>query len=136
MVPQERATASATDFRIVPLELANAATRYQRLRGVEAEHLALMARHNLLEAWTPAARDTVLAARERVRETREAREEFRAQIRAFVVALRTNREELPAVLRYTGVMLRLLGASGGASRNGDWFEAEVLDWATAEFETL
>ena len=135
MVPQQHATARTDDFRVVPPDVANAAARYQRLREIEAEHLALMARHNLLEDWTPEVRATVLAARDRIREARVARTEFRAQVREFVLALRATRDPLPAVLRHTRVMLQLLETSGAIRADGGWFEAEVLEWAIEEFES-
>ncbi|HEY4218573.1 MAG TPA: hypothetical protein VGM67_15640 [Gemmatimonadaceae bacterium] len=134
MVPQQ-ATARSDDFQIVPPDVANAASRYQRLREIEAEHLALMARHNLLEEWTPEARATVLAARDRIGEAREARAAFRVQVRDFVLALRDSRAALPAVLRHTRMMLQLLESTGAVRGDGGWFEAEVLEWAIEEFES-
>jgi hypothetical protein len=135
MVPQQQATARAGDFRLVPPEIADTAARYQNLREIEAEHLALMARHNLLEDWTPEVRDTVLRARDRVREAREARAGFRTHVRAFVLALRATRETLPAVLRHTRVMVQLLESTGAVKGDDGWFEAEVLEWAIEEFES-
>jgi len=135
MVPQQPATARSDEFQLVPPDIANTASRYQRLHEVEAKHLALMARHNLLEEWTPEIRSIVLEARERIREAREARADFRRQVRAFVVALRTTRDALPAVLRHTRVMLQLLESSGAVRPDGGWFEAEVLEWAIEEYET-
>lgn len=135
MVPQQQATARADDFRLVPPEIADTAARYQSLREIEAEHLALMARHNLLEDWTPEVRDTVLRARDRVREAREARAGFRTHVRDFVLALRATREPLPAVLRHTRVMVRLLESTGAVKADDGWFEAEVLEWAIEEFES-
>lgn len=135
MVPQQSATARSDDFQIVPPDIANAASRYQQFREIEAEHLAAMARHNLLEEWTPEVRATVLAARDRIREAREARTDFRAQVREFVLALRATRDTLPAVLRHTRVMLQLLESTGAVRADGGWFEAEVLEWAIEEFES-
>lgn len=135
MVPQQHATARSDDYRVVPPEVAAAAARYQMFREIEAEHLALMARHNLLDEWTPDVRSTVLAARERVREAREARAEFRRQVREFVLALRASREALPAVLRHTRVMLQLLERTSSIHGDGGWLEAEVLEWAIEEFES-
>ena len=135
MVPQQHATARPDAYRVVPPEIEAAASRYQTFREIEAEHLALMARHNLLDEWTPDVRATVLAARERVREAREARADFRCQVREFVLALRVTRESLPTVLRHTRVMLQLLERTGAIRGDGGWLEAEVLEWAIEEFES-
>jgi hypothetical protein len=136
MVPHQHATARTDEFSVVPPEVAGAATRYQRLREVEAEHLALMAQHNLLEDWSADVRATVLDAREHVREARVARADFRRQVSEFVLALRTTRTPLPAVLRHTRVMLQLLERSGAIRGDGGWLEAEVLEWAIEEYETI
>ena len=135
MVPQQHATARTNDYSVVPPDVANAAHRYQSYREIEAEHLALMARHNLLDEWTPEVRTTVLRARERVREARDARAAFRHQVREFVLALRAVREPLNAVLRRTRVMLQLLESAGAISGDGGWLEAEVLEWAIEEYES-
>jgi hypothetical protein len=134
MVPQQHAAARTEEFRVVPPDVATAAGRYQTLRAIEAEHLGLMARHNLLEEWTPDVRATVLRARDRIREARDARAEFRTQVRDFVLALRATHEALPAVLRHTRVMVQLLESSGAVTPDDGWFEAEVLEWAIEEFE--
>ncbi len=135
MVPQQHATARSDGFRVVPPDVAAAAARYQTLRAIEAEHLALMAQHNLLEEWTPDVRAVVLRARDRIREARDARTEFRSQVRDFVLALRATHEALPAVLRHTRVMVQLLESSGAVKADDGWFEAEVLEWAIEEFES-
>ena len=135
-VPQQRAVAEVTEFSPVPPMVAAAATRYQRFREIEQFHLERMARHNLLADWTPEIRAIVLDARERIREARAAREEFRRQVREFVVALRSTGEPLPAVLRHTRTMLQLLETSGALRNDGGWLEAEVLEWAIEEFETF
>jgi len=126
--------ARSDDYGLVPREVAQAAQQYQRLKEIEQQHLALMARHNLLEDWTAEVRDTVLQARERIREARAARETFRAQVREFVITLRAAREPLPAVLRHTRSMLELLERSGAIQSDGGWLEAEVLEWAIEEYE--
>jgi hypothetical protein len=126
--------ARSDDYSLVPREVAQAAQQYQRLKEIEQQHLALMARHNLLDDWTTEVRDTVLQARERIREARAARETFRAQVREFVVTLRSAREPLPAVLRHTRSMLELLEHSGAIQADGGWLEAEVLEWAIEEYE--
>jgi hypothetical protein len=136
MVPQQRATAAETEYSLVSRAMAAAATRYQALREVERDHLAAMARHNLLADWTPEVRSVVLDARERIHEAQAAREEFRRQIRDFVLALREERQPLPAVLRRTRSMLQLLESAGALHGDGGWFEAEVLEWAIQEFENV
>ncbi len=136
MVPQQQATARSDEFSVVPPEVSGAAAQYQRFREIEAEHLALMARHNLLDDWTDDVRATVLAARERVREARVARSAFRVQVREFVLALRSTRASLPAVLRHTRVMIALLERAGAIRGDDGWLEAEVLEWAIEEYESL
>jgi hypothetical protein len=135
-VPQQRAVAEVTEFSPVAPMVAAAATRYQRFREIEQFHLERMARHNLLADWTPEIRAIVLDARERIREARAAREEFRRQVREFVVGLRSASEPLPTVLRQTRTMLQLLETSGALRSDGGWLEAEVLEWAIEEFETF
>jgi hypothetical protein len=134
MVPQQPATARADEYRAVPTAIAAAASRYQTFREIEAEHLALMARHNLLDEWTADVRSTVVEARARVCEAREARADFRREVREFVIGLRGRRDSLPAVLRQTRVMLQLLERAGSIRGDGGWLEAEVLEWAIEEFE--
>jgi hypothetical protein len=114
--------------------VAAAATRYQRFREIEQHHLERMARHNLLVDWTTEVRAIVLDARERIREARAAREDFRRQVREFVLALRAAREPLPVVLRHTRAMLQLLETSGALRNDDGWLEAEVIEWAIEEFE--
>jgi hypothetical protein len=133
MVLPQRATAEG-NFSIVPPAVSSAAQRYQRFREIEKEHLALMARHNLLDDWSEEVTATVLAARGRIHEAREAREQFRQQVREFVLALRTVRESLPAVLRHTRSMIQLLETTGAITADGGWLEAEVLEWAIEEYE--
>lgn len=133
MVLPQRATA-AQEFRLVPPEIADAAARYQRFQAIEREHLALMAKHNLLMEWTEEVRNTVIDARARVQQARAAREQFRQQVREFVLALRRAREPLNAVLRHTRSMLELLESAGAIANDGGWLEAEVLEWAIEEYE--
>ena len=135
-VPQQRAIAEVAEFSLVPPMVAAAATRYQRFKEIEQDHLERMARHNLLVDWTPEVRATVLDARERIREARVARAEFRRQIREFVLALRSVSEPLPAVLRHTRAMVQLLETSGALRSDGGWLEAEILEWAIEEFENI
>jgi hypothetical protein len=133
MVHPQRATAD-DGFRLVPAELSTAATRYQRSREIEKEHLARMARHNLLEEWSDEVTATVLAARERIQDARVARDEFRLRIQEFVFAHRGANEPLSAVLRHTRSMLQLLETTGVVASDGGWFEAEVLEWAIEFYE--
>jgi hypothetical protein len=135
-VPQQRAVAEVSEFSPVAPMVAAAATRYQRFREIEQFHLERMARHNLLADWTPEVRAIVLDARERIREARAARDDFRRQVREFGVARRLAGEPLPAVLRHTRGMLQLLETSGALRNDGGWLEAEVLEWAIEEFETF
>src|SRR6185503_3135958 len=122
------------EFSLVPPDIANSARRYQELKVVEKEQLALMARHNLLLDWPVEARDTVIEAREAIREVRAARDAFRAQVREFVGALRTMKEPLSNVLRHTRSMIELLEHAGAIQSDGGWLEAEVLEWAIEEYE--
>lgn len=135
-VPQQRAIAEVTEYSPVPPMVAGAAARYQRFKEIEQLHLERMARHNLLVAWTPEVRAIVLDARERIREARAAREEFRRQVRGFVIGLRSAGEPLPVVLRHTRAMLQLLESAGALRNDGGWLEAEVLEWAIEEFENV
>jgi hypothetical protein len=136
MVPQQRVTAAETEFSLVPRTLAAAAARYQGLREVERDHLALMARHNLLVDWTPEVRSVVLTARECIHEAEAARAEFRRQIRDFVIAQRSENQPLKTVLRRARSMLQLLETAGALQSDGGWLEAEVLEWAIQEFENI
>lgn len=120
----------------IPVEIMAAATRYQRLRGEESERLAVMARHNLLDEWTPDIRVTVLSARETVREARAARAGFRDEVRALVSSMRERGEALPAVLRLTRSMIRLLEHDGALLADDGWIEAEVLQWVIEDYEII
>jgi hypothetical protein len=135
-VPHQRAIAEVAEYSLVPATIAAAATRYQRFREIEQLHLERMARHNLLVDWTTEVRAIVLDARERIREARVAREDFRRQVREFVLALRTADKSLPSALRHTRQMVQLLETSGALRNDGGWLEAEVLEWAIEEFETI
>jgi hypothetical protein len=135
-VPHQRAIAEVAEYSLVPATIAAAATRYQRFREIEQLHLERMARHNLLVEWTTEVRAIVLDARERIREARVAREDFRRQVREFVLALRKADKSLPSTLRHTRQMVQLLETSGALRNDGGWLEAEVLEWAIEEFETI
>ena len=135
MVAPQRITAEDR-FEMVPPVVASAATAYQRARALEKEHLALMARHDLLADWTDEVRTTVLGARERIHEAREAREQFRHQVRRFVVTLRSAGDPMPAVLRHTRSMILLLENTGSIEPDDGWLEAEVLEWAMEEYDAI
>jgi hypothetical protein len=133
---QPQATAKVNEYSYVPPTVAAAATRYQTFRVIEAEHLALMARHDLSKDWTPEIRQIVFNAGDHVRQARDARQLFRAEVREFVVALRSAHEPLSAVLRHTRTMLQLLENAGALKEDGGWLEAEVLEWAIEEYENV
>ena len=135
MVFQQRASADPATFNAIPPEVARAASEYQRSREIEKELLALMARHNLLNEWTPEIRATVLEARERIREARAAREQFRLKVREFVLTLRAAREPLWSVLRQTRAMVQRLESAGAIQSDDGWLEADVLEWAIEDFES-
>jgi len=121
---------------IVPHEFAMAATRYQLFRGLEAEHLAIMARENLVAEWSAETRATVVAAREYVQGARKARAFFRDKVREYVLAFRPAHEPLSKVLRDTRSVLQALQRSGDIQDDNGWFEAEVLEWAIEEYERI
>jgi len=131
---QQRWMSEPDAFALVPTDLGDAASRYQRHRAIEARQLAVMAGHNLIEAWSPEAHAAVLEARVHVRAARDARAAFRRQIHDFVLTLRTEREPLNSVLRHTRTMVHLLQSSGAIRDDGGWLEAEVLEWAIEEYE--
>jgi len=136
MISQQVAATSMYSKPAIPYEIATAATRYQVFRELEAEQLALMARQNLLVEWTPEVRATVLAAREHIKDAREARSRFREHVRAFVLGWRSAQEPLPQVLRHTRSMLQGLERIGAIREDDGWLEAEVLEWAIEEFENV
>jgi len=136
MISQQQAALRSYTPATVSHEFATAATRYQLFRELEAEQLAVMARENLLDEWSPQTRATVLAAREYVKDAREARTRFRAEVRDLVLAFRGRREPLPQVLRHTRSLLQSLERMGSIRADDGWFEAEVLEWAIEEYESL
>jgi hypothetical protein len=136
MISQQQATAHSYTAASVSHAFATAATRYQLFRELEAEQLAVMARENLLEEWSAQTRATVLAAREYVKDAREARTRFRAEVREVVLAFRERRQALPQVLRHTRDMLQSLERTGSIRSDDGWFEAEVLEWAIEEYESV
>src|SRR5215211_2790300 len=129
MISPQVAAISGYTKPAIPHEIATAATRFQVFRELEAEQLAVMARQNLLVDWTPEVRSTVLAAREHIKDAREARSRFREHVRAFVLRWRSAHEPLPQVLRHTRSMLQGLEGIGAIHEDDGWLEAEVLEWA-------
>lgn len=133
---QQRASSPANIFATLPPGVADAATLYQRLREIEKQQLALMARHNLLADWTPEIRETVLEARKHIHETSAAREKFRALVREVVRSLRNERMSLSGVLRHARSLLQMLEASGAIQGDDGWLEADVLEWAIEDYESI
>ena len=136
LVPQQRTTAADTEYTLVSRPMSGAASRYQRLRELEREALALMACHDLLVDWTPEVRALVLDARSRIHEAQAAREEFQRQIRDFVLSLRSEHQPLPTALRRVHRLVELLESTGALRDDGGWLEAEVVEGAIQEFENL
>jgi hypothetical protein len=135
MVPHQQVIAGDSPSALgVPPDFAACASLYRRLRRVEAQHLELMARHNLLDEWNTQVRETVLNARACVEEARSARQEFRAHIRRFVQAARSKREPLLNVLRQLRSMLHALVHAGAFDDDNGWFETEVLEWAIEDYD--
>jgi hypothetical protein len=135
MVPHQQVVAGDSPGALgVPSDFAACASLYRRLRRVEAQHLELMARHNLLDEWNAEVRETVLNARACVEEARSARMEFRAHIRRYVHAARGRREPLLNVLRQLRSMLHALVHAGALDDDNGWFETEVLEWAIEDYD--
>ena len=135
MVPPQQAVAADNTVLLgVPADFAACATLYRRLRRAEAQHLAEMSQHNLLNAWSPEVRETVLNTRACIEEARSARTEFRAHIRRFVHAQRAMRHPLLTVLRQLRSMIETLVRTGALEDDNGWFEAEVLEWAIEDFD--
>jgi hypothetical protein len=95
-----------------------------------------MARHNLLADWTPEIRDVVLEARKHIHESNAAREQFRALVRQIVCNLRDERMSLSGVLRHARALLQMLEAGGAIQRDDGWLEADVLEWAIEDYESV
>jgi hypothetical protein len=133
---QQRANSAASALPALPPGVADAASRYQKLREVEKGHLELMARHNLLADWTPEIRETILEARKHIHETNAARENFRALVREIVRTLRAERMSLSGVLRHTRALLQMLETSGAIRGDDGWVEADVLEWAIEDYESV
>jgi hypothetical protein len=135
MVPQQQAIVGDRPGALgVPSDFAACASLYRRLRRVEAQHLQLMARHNLLDEWSVQVRETVLNARACVEEARSARLEFRVHVQRFVQTERARREPLLAVLRQLRSMLHALVHAGALDDDNGWFGTEVLEWAIEDYD--
>ena len=133
MISERQAAAQSFTKSVVSHDFAIAARRYQLYRELESEQLAIMARENLLTEWSEETRATVLAAREFVRDTREARTILREQVRDFVLRFRDTREPLKSVLQQTREIVQSLERAGTIHDDNGWFEAEVLEWAIEEY---
>lgn len=133
---QQRATSPATSLSTLPPGIADAAAAYQRLREIEKGHLERMARHNLLQDWSPEVRETVLEARKHIHEAGAAREQFRALVREIVRTLRAERMSMSGVLRHARSLVQMLEASGAIRSDGGWLEADVLEWAIEDYESV
>jgi len=115
-------------------EIQTAATMYQRACAVEKEQLALMARHNLLVDWTDEVRDSVLEARQCIRDAHAARAAFRRVLRGYVGQLRGTREPLSAVLRRVRTIVQQLEFMGAIAADDGWLEADVVEWTIEDYE--
>ena len=133
MISERQAAAQSFSKGDVSQEFAVAARRYQLFRELESEQLAIMARENLLAEWSVETRATVLAAREFVRDTRQARTNLREQVRSFVLGFRNTHEPLKSVLHETRAVVQSLERSGAIHDDNGWFEAEILEWAIEEY---
>jgi hypothetical protein len=133
MISERQVAGQSQAKPIAPHDFAIAAKRYQLYRELESEQLAIMARQNLLTEWSAETRATVLAAREFVRDTREARTCLREAVRDFVGGFRNSQEPLKGVLHQTRAMVQTLERAGAIHDDNGWFEAEILEWAIEEY---
>jgi hypothetical protein len=136
MISERQEAALSVAKSALSHDFAITAKRYQVYRELEAEQLAIMARENLLTEWSAETRATVLAAREFVRDTREARNSLRQHVRAFVFRFRNTQEPLKSVLQQTRAVVQNLERAGAIHDDNGWFEAEVLEWAIEEYGHL
>jgi hypothetical protein len=136
MISERQEALLSTSRSALSYDFAIAAKRYQVYRELEAEQLAIMSRENLLTEWSAETRATVLAAREFVRDTCEARNSLRQQVRAFIVRFRDTHEPLKSVLQQTRAAVQNLERAGAIHDDNGWFEAEVLEWAIEEYGHL
>ena len=118
----------------ISLEIQSAATIYQRACALEKQHLAVMARHNLLAEWTDEVRTSVLEARQTIKDAQLARAVFRGMVRGYVTQLRGTREPLSAVLRRVRGIVQQLEYSGAITSDDGWLEADVVEWAIEDYE--
>ena len=118
----------------ISLEIQSAATTYQRACALEKQHLAVMARHNLLAEWTDEVRTSVLEARQTIKDAQLARAVFRGMVRGYVTQLRGTREPLSAVLRRVRGIVQQLEYSGAITSDDGWLEADVVEWAIEDYE--
>lgn len=133
MISERQTVAQGVAKTAISSDFAIAAKRYQIFRELEAEQLAIMSRENLLTEWSAQTRATVLAAREFVRDTREARTDLREHVRGFVLRFRDTHEPLKSVLQQTRAVVQNLERTGAIHDDNGWFEAEVLEWAIEEY---
>lgn len=133
MISDRQIVAPSYTSAIVSNDFATAARKYQMYRELESEQLAIMARENLLTEWSAETRATVLAARELVRDAREARAHLRNQVCAFVGRFRDTQEPLKSVLQQTRGIIQSLERAGAIRDDNGWFEAEILEWAIEEY---
>jgi hypothetical protein len=130
---QHQAVARDASTGISP-EIQSAATTYQRACAVEKKQLALMAQHNLLVDWTDDVRNSVLEARQCIRDAHAARAAFRRALRGYVVQLRGTREPLSAVLRRVRTVVQQLEFIGAIIADDGWLEADVVEWTIEDYE--
>ena len=136
MTFQQQRSRTHEGSTFIPPDVATAASQYQRKRQLEAKHLAMMAGKNLIVDWSSDTQAGVLEARVHVRAAYEARVAFRMQVAAFVRTLRVESVPLSAALRHTRTMLLMLQNSGALEDDGGWLEAEVLEWAIEDYQTV
>jgi len=136
MISERQAVVQTVAKSVASGDFATAAKRYQIFRELEAEQLAIMSRENLLTAWSAETRSTVLAAREIVRDTCDARTNLRAHVRGFVLRFRDTHAPLKSVLQQTRAVVQNFERSGAIHDDNGWFEAEVLEWAIEEYDRI
>ena len=118
----------------ISLEIQSAATKYQHACALEKEHLAAMARLNLLADWTEEVHLSVLEARRCIRDAQLARATFRGIVRGYIAQLRGTREPLSAVLRRVRSIVQQLEFAGAITADDGWLEADVVEWAIEDYE--
>ena len=118
----------------ISLEIQSAATKYQHACALEKEHLAAMARLNLLADWTEEVHLSVLEARRCIRDAQLARATFRGIVRGYIAQLRGTREPLSAVLRRVRSIVQQLEFARAITADDGWLEADVVEWAIEDYE--